>query len=99
MRSEEVAVVFLGGFEESLPGGAHCAEGTHEGAVFAAQNDWRRMRGVGHENERSRQLVCTPPRNICCWFRGYKHTSLNEVHLPLACQPYNPEKVGALGNG
>ena len=39
MRPEEVTVVFLGGIEEALPGSPCCAEGGHEGTVFAAQDE------------------------------------------------------------
>ena len=38
MLPEEVAVVFLGGLHDALPGGPRCAEGGHEGAIFAAQD-------------------------------------------------------------
>jgi hypothetical protein len=38
MDSEEFTVVFLGGFEDTRPGGAPSAEGRYERAVLAAQH-------------------------------------------------------------
>jgi hypothetical protein len=44
MLPEEVAVVFLGGLHEALPGCPRCAEGGREGAVLATQVENVRVR-------------------------------------------------------
>src|SRR5687768_2376745 len=65
MSLDELPIILPGGFIDALSGGAHCAEGCHERAVLAAQENyvWIRLVDVVVELGKPElfHLLLSPP--------------------------------------